>query len=109
MSSSPVILQRIRIAKLQFCHNDLCPFSHNLHLNVGYDHDHVKLSNTKAPAISYTWGAFDRENVKIGHDISGQVLEMELEKEWDVQETIVRLAMLCFENGEEHGSEHAGL
>jgi len=107
MSSSSEILQRIRIARLQFCHNDLCPFSQNLHLNV--DYDHVELSNTKAPAISYTWGEFDREKVKIGHDISGRVVEMELGKEWDVQETIMRLAMLCIENGEEHGSEHAGV
>jgi len=105
--SSPEILQHIRIAKVQVCRNDPCPFSQHPHLNI--DYDNVELSNTKALAISYTWGEFDREKVKIGHDVSGQVVEMELGKEWDVQETIERLAMICKENSDEHGPEHAGV
>jgi hypothetical protein len=74
-----------------------------------YYNDRVKLSDTKALAISYTWGEFERKKVKLGQDIEGKAVEMELEKEWDIQETIVRLAMLCLENGEAHGSEHAGI
>jgi hypothetical protein len=59
--------------------------------------------------MASTGGEFDRRDVFIGHDAQGTPVSMNLGQEWDVQDTIVRLAMLCMENGQEYGPEHAGL
>jgi hypothetical protein len=107
MADAPGTLTRIRIVKLQFCHNDTCRLSSDPHLEIKYDD--VELSKSLAVALSYTWGEFDRRDVFIGHDTQGTPVSMNLGQEWDVQDTIVRLAMLCMENSKEHGPEHTGL
>lgn len=95
----------IRIAKLQYCHDDTCQLSQELHLLV--EHDHTELKRGAAVAISYTWGEFDRKDIVIGHDFQGNPISMNLGNEWNVQELLSRLAMVCLENGEEHGIENA--
>ena len=96
----------MRIAKLQFCHDDTCQLSNDLHLKVEYEH--VEQSKSLALAVSYTWEEFDQRDIFTGHDAQGIPVSMNLGQEWDVQDTIVRLAMLCMENGQGHGLEHAG-
>lgn len=95
----------IQIVKLQFCHDNTCSLEKKWHLKVEYEY--VELSKSSAIAISYTWGEFDRRDVVIGHDAQGSAVSMNLGREWDVEELIVRLATICLDNGEEHGSEHA--
>jgi hypothetical protein len=105
MQESLETVAHIRIAKLEFCHDDTCYFSKDLHLKIKVED--VELSKSAAVAISYTWGEFDRRDIAIGHDAQGIAVSMNLGKEWDIQELIVSLAMVCLENGEEHGMEHA--
>jgi hypothetical protein len=106
MEESPKSTTFIRIAKMQFCHDDECEHGSDIHLNVEFDD--IELENSSAIAISYTWGEFDREDEFIGHDTKGTPLLLNLGKEWDVQEVRACLAMLCIENGEARGSRHAG-
>lgn len=91
--------------RLQFCHDDTCQITEHLHLKI--ETEDVELSRSLAIAISYTWGEFDRKDVVIGHSAQGNIVRMNLGKEWDIKELIVSLAMICIENGEEHGMEHA--
>jgi hypothetical protein len=129
MADSPNILDRVLIAKLQFCQDDTCQLYSHLtgyldvnHLSSDLDIDHlsndlhlqidcreVELSKSLAIAVSYTWGEFGRRDVLIGHNDRGKPVSMNLGREWDIQEAIVRLAELCIENGEQQGPEHAGL
>lgn len=86
----------IQLAKMQFCHNESCHMSKELHLCI--EIFQVKLSASKAVAISYTWGEFDREKVVIGHDADGNSISMTLGKEWNIQELVFKLAEICNEN-----------
>lgn len=97
-----------RIAKLQLCCDTDCPFSLVLAYHLKIDYDYINLADSRALAVSYTWGEFDREEWVIGHDADG-VVSMTLGSEWNIEDTIGTLARLCNENGEEKGMEHAGL
>jgi hypothetical protein len=106
MPEPPKSRTYIRVAKLLFCHDEDCVYGPDLHLRVEFED--TELEKSSAIAISYTWGEFDREDEFIGHDTESNPLWMNLGKEWDVPETIARLVLLCIENGEAHGSRHAG-
>jgi hypothetical protein len=54
MTDAPDALARIRIAKLQFCHDNACQLSSDLHLKIEYND--VELSKSLAVAVSYAWG-----------------------------------------------------
>lgn len=104
MEQLPEVL-RIHVARLDFCYDDTCQISELVHLVISLDQ--VELSTSKAIAISYTWGEFDRRDVVVGHDAQGKIIHMNLGEEWDTQEFITRLVLLCIENGEDHGTDHS--
>jgi hypothetical protein len=99
----------LRIAKLQWCHDLACNIAGHLSLHVKVEYDIVKIANSSAIAISYTWGSFDRADVIIGHDAAGNVIRVNLGSEWEVQETINTLVELCLDNGERQGPQHAAV
>ncbi|KKY14869.1 hypothetical protein UCRPC4_g06636 [Phaeomoniella chlamydospora] len=99
----------ILVARLGFCSQQACAFSDDLHLVV--EIDEVELDTSKAIAISYTWGEFDRRPVDLGHIAhrSNEPVQMELGQEWEIPDLILTLAMIAIENGEEYGKEHAAI
>jgi hypothetical protein len=86
------ITQKFRVAKFEFCHDNECNFSNELHLIVTTDH--VELERGNAVALSYTWGEFHRKSKIIGHQSDGTAVQFELGEEWVVEDLIARLAML---------------
>src|SRR4051794_21896962 len=76
---------RARVVKLKFCEDSQCDFKETHLLIV---EDSVDLARGNATAISYTWGAYERQNYPIGHyadykDSKAKVV-MELGEEWRV-------------------------
>jgi hypothetical protein len=99
----------INVAKLDFCYEDACSFSEDLHLTV--EIEQVELEKSHAVATSYTWGEFDRRDVPIGHFLrrSSDPVLMNLGQEWNIEDLISTLASICIGNREEHGQEHASV
>ncbi|KAK5453397.1 hypothetical protein LTS15_006582 [Exophiala xenobiotica] len=86
-------LPRVKLASFERCSCDRLDGG-QAHLSV---HTHeTELPDAKGVAISYTWGAFDREKRCIGHkrDSPDEAVEMELGSEWRVSSVQERLAQL---------------
>ncbi|KAK0506968.1 hypothetical protein JMJ35_010668 [Cladonia borealis] len=88
---------QFRVVKFEFCHDSECTFSTNPHLIVTTDY--VELKRSKAIALSYTWGEFDRKRRCIGHRPDNTPVELQLGAEWIIEDVVARLAMLCIKHG----------
>ncbi len=88
---------RIRIAVVQICAEALCDVLSDRHLKI--EVRDVALDGTAAVAISYTWGEFERKSRPVGHDATGQVIQMELGEEWVLDEFEEKLVMLSDRHG----------
>jgi hypothetical protein len=84
----------IRIARMQYCD---CPVIDKLHLLV--KRDEVPMSPREAVAISYTWGKFNRRDVKLGHDHMDEHVFLNIGDEWDINELQACLVKLTNEYG----------
>lgn len=89
----------VNVVLLKSCQDQKCTFSTGLHLLVTSKTTSLERGN--ATAISYTWGEFDRRNVIVGHDKLGNIVKMQLGREWKTEEVVKTLANIC---AEEDGS-----
>ncbi|KAK5093733.1 hypothetical protein LTS08_008846 [Lithohypha guttulata] len=71
-----------------------CPSITEPHLAISLSYSELRSEN--AVAISYTWGAFDRRDVCIGHCLRQPTVRLflNLGQEWDVPELLQRLSEL---------------
>lgn len=81
-------------ALIATCVSCSCPSITEPHLAISLSYSELRTEN--AVAISYTWGAFDRRNVCIGHCLRQPTVRLflNLGQEWDVPELLQRLAEL---------------
>lgn len=88
---------RTRIAVIQFCGEAVCDVLRDRHLKI--DVRDVALDSSAAVAITYTWGEFARKIRPIGHDATGEVIQMELCEEWVLDEFDNKIVMLSDRHG----------
>lgn len=81
-------------ARIATCVECFCQSITEPHLAINLSVSELKSGN--AVAISYTWGAFDRRDVCIGHQLREPYarLFLNLGQEWDIPELLQRLAEL---------------
>lgn len=85
------------VVRLYLCEDDSCASAGTRHLLVRYDN--VQVVAGQAAAISYTWGEFNRQTRRLGHDSAGRDVAMNLGEEWAIAEVIETLAQLSTEFG----------
>ena len=88
-------LKRVLAASFTWCFDETCQSSANTHLLV--TRTYVPLEAGNAIAISYTWGEFDRRDVPIGHDESGNEVALNLGCEWSASEFIDKIASMGYD------------
>ncbi|KAJ5991372.1 hypothetical protein N7499_012029 [Penicillium canescens] len=91
------ISEVITIARIQFCDDQDCGFASEQHLLIQLDH--IPLDGKLGVALSYSWGEFNRQEVAVGHDVSGNVKKLELGQEWHVGDLQASLADLSQKYG----------
>ena len=64
------------VVKFESYHNSEYTFSTDLHLIITTES--IKLKRSKAIALSYTWGKFDRKRRCIGHHPNNTPVELKL-------------------------------
>ena len=96
-SNSALVAGQIRVAKLNFCHEDPCPHleSDSFHLLVTFQGWAYR--RPQGSCHLYTWGEFDGRRVPVGHDEAGTLYQMELGQEWVLGDFIIKLAEVCMD------------
>lgn len=87
----------IVIASFRFCDDRTCAFAIAPHLLIQFHH--IQLDGNQGVALSYTWGEFNRQEVPIGHDVTGNVKNLVLGQEWHIGDLQFSLANLSYQYG----------
>ena len=78
--------RKARVVRFDRCSNATCNFPSSGWGHVKVTEDFVQLERGNATAISYTWGAFNRQRRVIGHWDDESEATMELGEEWNMSE-----------------------
>lgn len=95
--------QIIHVVEVEFCSAQSCTWSPDSRTHLVIRNREIDLENddekSRAIALSYTWGEFERTERLIGHNTMGEGISLTLGAEWAADEFTSRLVTLSFERG----------